>query len=564
MKKLLSVCLILALLFAAASCAGDRSVTNGGTEKASPSDAQTTASPQPIAENILVEPSPAGYEITCEVAENPGAFEGPAFDCSAVSAGSRPYVPTDFAVTVTETASGKQAFRILITAAVSQGLLNLHERENVSRIGASLRARRGDTWLFSIDTEPEEAVTYFLFDAKAASLAPVGIYDSSDIVGQYFTMQKAVYAEEAPQPVDLFDWTGKQVYSYPDIFDSRFCLGYLYLITGGTAPKLLGVPQEQFSAAAPDFSAQTLCSLNGWSARFSYEDYGYYMICLTAENGHEYTCPIGEAPYYVGGVNGENLSVTGAVTESCGMFSVTLPDYWKDKYICERDNGSLTFLQKSAEESPDRASYGSLVFTLSAAEEPYDLRETLFGDSSVEVCRLYSEGVTYDITLYEPGEAICPPECRQEYLSLRAALLGSPLYRIEDYIQGAAPGSQIELFDYSAMIGEYKGLDRDENYLQLVVDSASRNVLKAEINWQLSIEPYRSDFVQAEIRMFGNHGTIRWTAPNGNYSEEEGFSATYGDGYLRVEGGELIWMELNDEGDIWTNTLGEVALTRVD
>ena len=577
MKKLISLCLALVMALLMTSCANKNNQTKNNTEDGSQTaeaqtlapDAATTA--DATAQSLLdeaVEPAPAGYEIVCANVEDPASFTGKTFDLIPSGGPDEYHTAAHISVRVTETATGKEAFSILLRTEITDGILGLLDRENIQAFSSELLARRGTAWLFAVYTEPEGNKSCFLYDTAAGDPVRLGTktYGGELLLGSHILLHPSVYSEEAGQPLDVYDWTGRSVHSYPHIFDYRVCGGILYLLGDTKNKTLTRVLAERFSAASTDFTADTVCSLNGWQARFSYEEGEERLMYLTPEGGNAFSCAINEAAYYVGGVNGENLNVSGAVKESCDLFTVTLPDYWKDKYICYREENSLSFHHKASEESPNLGSYTSLLFSLSAYEAPETPEDAMSGDSSYVLCLLHSGGVTYELSLFEPGDASCPPECREEYLSLRAALLGNPRYRMDRNVTQVQEGARVETLDYSYLIGEYEGHNSYGDKYTMQIIGANLGRIYGQIGWYSADDPFPGEFADMEARMFGttqDQGNIMWNAPNYNYDETEGFSGAYGGGYLRAEGRDTIFFTMYGEGDSWTNSGEEVVLTRV-
>ena len=577
MKKLISLCLALVMALLMASCADKNNQTKNSTEDGSQTvetqtpapDEQTTADTKaaPLAD-AAVELMPAGYEIVCANVEDPASFSGKTFDMIPSGSPDEYHTAAHISVRVTETATGREAFSILLRTEIAAGLLGLLDRENVQAYSSELLARRGTAWLFAIYTEPEGNKSCFLYDTAVDNAVRLGAvtYGRELLLGSCILLHPSVYSEEAGQPLDVYDWTGRSVHSYPKLFDYRVCWGLLYLLGDETNDTLMSVPAERFSAASPDFTADTVCRLNGWMARFSYAEGEEEMMYLAPAGGNEFSCAINEAAYYVGGVDGENLNVSGKVKESCDLFTVTLPDYWKDKYICYREADSLSFHHKASEESPDFGSYTSLLFSLSAYEAPETPEDAMSGDSSYVLCLLHSGGVTYELSLSEPGGTPCPPECREEYLSLRAALLGNPRYHMDKNVTQVKEGARVETLDYSYLIGEYEGHNSYGDKYTLRITGANLGRIHGQIGWYSADNPFPGEFADMEARMFGtaqDQGNIMWDAPNYYYDETEGFSSAYGGGYLRAEGKDTIFFTMYGEGDSWTNSGEEITLTRV-
>ena len=557
MKKLFSLILIAALALTAFSACGKTNETEQtAAEETSVSGKGLTTAPDSA---VPVEQEPEGFSVACTKAEAPEDDEGKTFDFTAQEEGGEGYEAVPLMIRVTDRA-GTERFSFPARLWCAKGMTELWDNENATPYPSHIAARRGSVWLLALGTEPEENDSWLLYDEDAKEAAFLGRFSRAVPLGDAILTHMAVYAEEFLKPVQVFDWAGTKLHTYEDVSDFRVSGDMLYLLAGNPTQQLLCVPAERFTQPG-DLTAETLCSLTGFYARFSYEDGEEDVMRLTPVVGSKLSCPIAETPLYVGGKEGENLLATGAVKESCSQFTVTLPDFWKGKYICEKETNGLTFRHKRSAESPDRPDYGDLLFTLRLNEAPENVESYMSGDSACELCRLYSGDRAYDISLFEPGEAMCPPDCREEFLAMRAALLGSPRYLLEKNIEAAA-GSRIEQYDYSGLIAEYSGTDEIGSTYTLRITDTRRNVLQAEIDWRPAENPFPGEYATAEIRMFGDQGIVMWDAPNAVYDEDEGYRSAYGDGYFRIQDEGTVLFQMNAEGDSWTRTDGYLTLTR--
>ena len=563
MKKYLTLLLVAALAVTTLAACGKTGGDKTGGDKASPTeetsvaDVGVTAVPDPAPHSDApVEWEPEGYTIVCELAKDPDNYQGQTYDFPAREGSGDIYEEQPLLIRATD-AAGNEQFSFLAWLWCVKGVTDLWDRENVSPYPAHLAARRGTAWLFTVGTEPEENSSWLLYDEDAKELRLLGVYSRALTLGDGILLHTEDYTGEFGQPLEVYDWAGLPSGTYQNVIDFRVSGDALYLLAGKPS-RLQRVPTAKFTRSA-DITAETLCSLTGFSARFSYEEGQEDMMRLTPEGENELSCPIAETPLYVGGLEGENLKATGRVKESCNAFTVTLPDYWEGKYVCEKEPDGMYFRHKHPG-ATDEAQFGELLFSLTLNDIPDDVERYMNGDSAYELCRLYRDGIGYDVSLFEPGPTGCDAESQEEYLAMRAALLGSPLYRMEEHI-GAAAGGRVEQYDYTGLIAEYSGEDEIGSTYRLTVASVRRNVLLADINWYPAGDPIPADIATAEIRMFGDEGTIYWEQPNAYYEEGVGYSAAYGDGYFRVQDDGSVLFRMNAMGDSWTNT-GDLTLTR--
>ena len=560
MKKRLAWILALALLLTALSACSKPGFLNKDDPEPNASGTQTTAA-QPTESTDPVEPSPAGYEVKCTASDK--ALSAPyflsTFDKSTSDAGGE-YLPVN--IRVTEKATQKDVFSISVNAEIPAGLKEMYAEDNTEDFFADIIARRGDVWLLTVQLIPEDEGCPFLFDAKNATFSSFGHYNMAWVLGNRILAYRAAFFDEVPSPMDVFDWSAQKVFSYPDVTD--YCVGAdaLYLIAGNRdqdASRLLRVPTDRFSQTGADLSAETLCALNDFYLMFSVEEDPVETATLYLPNGKEFTCRLEDIPLYVGGKDGENLKVTGLVKESCDAFSITLPDFWAGKYICECDEDSLTFIHKASEESPKRPDYNSLLMILSLNEAPDDLENAGFGDSSYELCEVYLDTGLYTITVFEPGEAECPPECREEYLALRAALAGSKQYRMEEHLESLLPDTHLLQYDYQNLVGVYSGVGAFGSTYTLYIDSADLNLLSVRIQWQSGDDETFVENVHGFIRMFSNVGALFWET----YAYGEDEDTEYGSGLLSVEL-DTLYLTMSGPGDSWTTTDEAIPLMETE
>ena len=540
--------LTLAILILFAACAKNGGDSDKDTSKARPT---TAASVEETGEDTSpAQQTPAaftndlsGYGITCRLG---GAQEGSALytGWTAQSVGDHTFMQGVMNVAVTE-ASGAELFRFDVSTSVA----SYFGSEPDAGFDAALRARRGDTWVFSVNTSGGEEAAVYLYDAAAPALTLLGEYVYVDPCGAYLLATGMDHSGEAGTATDVFDVNGTRVYTYEGTSGYEIFNGYLYII--GANGTLLRVSEDGFNEDRPAFAAEEYASFPRYELHFAAEDPGALLL-IPRDGGAGVTCPLEDAARFINGDVNTDTAATGAVSESCDYFTVVLPDAWKGRYTCEDEGDSLSFYYKPENGSENTGNTSTLLFSIYLFEASDDVESMMFGDSSYEICRLdCSEGL-FEVMVYENAVQMFPAEYADDFEEMMLAVKD-----IENRITPTDPDGEILLFDYRYVTGEYEGTDGEGNTYQVRLYMPQRNVLNMYVMFA-SADGDVTEAVNGTARMFGGNGSLFWFVPDG-----DGY-ASYGDGTLMLteDGGMLFRMY--GEGDGWTNTDGELTLQKTE
>ena len=505
MKKTFALILALSLILTALAACGKKP-----EETTTEADlARGAAALLPQTEALQIETELAGFEISCIEPADPDALK---MDAKDVFAASGKYDDTDtpcsLLIRVREVKKTNEIFRILAQVGVSRALLS--DTEGEVDLDAALIARRGGTWLFSVQTHPEEK-SFFLYNPETRGFALLGI-GVCELLGDTLLLGVPDYSDgEVAKPYDILDWSANRLQSGMECAH-RLLGDKLYLIAEGrdanglAERRLLTIPVD--AAGRPERYSSV-----------SVGDLGLYFdhdkddaLLLITDGGRQVKTTIAELPSLVG----DNLKATGKVRETMGAYTVTLPDAWAGKYEVSTEDRSLYFRHKAS---------GVTLFELFIEPMPEDIRAYMRGDGAYPICWCAAENTPANIMVSEQANL----EDDAEYKQLRMALAGSSLYRLEEHIAPADGDHTVKQFDVvERLTGEYAGRGSISGHDYIFrIDGGHRVDLYATL-----IDQTTDDVSNGTYRMFWNQG-MEYGDPYG------GLGGTYlfdlQDGSLRLE-----------------------------
>ena len=425
--------------------------------------------------------------------------------------------------------SSDMSYSFIVRSVVSKNYAN----SGLYKASVWLYGRCGDRILFGISAYGGEISCYYLYNTATGELQTIGLMSLLRHMGNYFLMQPEIEEGKAA-PLYFYDWTGRLVYTHESVADLTRSENDVYLLTAEPGA-LLRLDEDLFYEKEPDFSGALVTELGDYTGVFGIfeED----LVSLTRKDGgHFFTCRLEEAAERLGALAETPAETPAPITESCDLFSVTLPGFWQGRYACDTAENSLTFYH--VPEKGERNYLFTLLLTPLADAVEYMARGVFLNryvrDDEVRL------NVAVSNADYESVETEA---------DLFAAMLNS-LDAVFATQKPVPAGARFEEFDYAFLKAAYTAQSASGTAYRITVDRIDRNVLIGEITGRTADGlDCRADLY---VIMLDWVGYLVWTAD----------SETKGDGVFYLEDGNPR-IEIEGEEDAWTTTGGEIALTRV-
>ena len=537
MKKLAVILLSLALLLSFAGCG--KNETDGADEKSSKkktaetTEEETQPDVQPPADAVITQLD--GYTIAVQPMDHERESETTYDGLNVDAQYSYGTDEVRLNVAVQDKTSGNTEFDIFIRCAFPSAYI-----QEGNPVLATLKARFGSKWLFGVRGSLGEDEDIYIYDAEAKVLTPLDSASTVLFYGERVLTHAMAYSEEGATTARLWDWNGGAVNEYSDVFDLTESGGKLYLLRYYEPVELYAVSTAALADPNGSTMLDLVCELGPYNGAFYEND---SLVLQPYAGGYPVTCKLTEAAETVASLM-ENAPDAEGITESCDVFSLTLPGDWEDRYICVSDDDSLTIRYK---ESP-YDNEGIFLFMVLVSDGPDSLEEPGFGGAGVdyEVCMVKDGDATRYIMVSEPDELYgVPEENTDDYLDML-----SFTENITDHLQGEN-GYELEMFDYEDLVGVYIGYDSTGAEYRLAIDDCRYNILYGSLYYEN--DEMADSIDDVTVRMFANGGALDWFVDLGDddwafgsgvfLQEEEGFS-----------------MMLSAQGDAWTTTDGYLSM----
>ncbi len=530
MKKIIiPFILILCLLLSLCACG------KSGASSDSSSDTAEDAAAQAEQTAAEIETDLSAYEIYCVPLEGEMP-DKTIYDGVPVAAEDQEYYTQEtYVVTVEEKDGEKEVFSLLLNSYV--GKEYIEENEAVP----TLIAKSGDTWLFSVKTNIDEDTDYYLFDAESEAFTPLGLFGDVKYAQNMLFLRQFVYGDGYGVPLYVYDWSGKELAKFDGVFDAAPYNDTLYALTV-TPLKLKSVALSELAKGTADVTLTDSGLYFGEFIAAFTGDEG--TVTLTSADGEtQTTCSIDELEATLNQLQPELSTDESDLNEACGLFNLNLPEFWRGKYTCYKDDTAITFYHKASAD----AGKSGLLFTIAVEEKMQ--ADWAIGDGTYEVCRLIHDGEEKSVAVAPAMESKpYTKKTKKEYKKLLKLL-----DVIEKRIKPVSDGDSIKLFDYEKYVGKtYEGYAEEDVSYVLHILSADHSVLSGTLAWEAPQD--REDY-NVQITMFDNEGNVVWEAVNW-----EG----YGGGTLRFDGDKTYfsfnrWQddELFDTGEFEMTELAE-------
>ena len=405
--------------------------------------------------------------------------------------------------------------------------------ENQSVFMLSLYFTHDNRYLIGVIPQQNDREAFYYYDNAKKTLDFIGRAEEIRFLGKTFLLRALYEGEAERSEVAVFDKDCRLLGTYPDVYDMELYERMLCCLQGSDPVVLAAAPLDHFFADEPNPETKELCRFPGYSARFGLADFG--RVTLMKTDGNElrllslseallYACELAETP-----AEGNE-----PITESCDLFSVTLPGMFKDRYVCEKTETEMLFYEKAAKEAGE----GGFLFGFAclSPEEALNVAE----NNNRLVYRRYLRGgeeryIVTQLPTGEPGN-----QYLDEFVPLRDAY-GSAAGSL-----AAADGAKLLDFDYSGLVSrKYSGKTEGGVY-ELEITSAESYELTAALRFT----PAEGDPQETNLLILLLQ-TGKFTFPQQNGALGFGELTPQGSGWL---------MTLNGAADTWLHTAQPVAL----
>ena len=384
-------------------------------------------------------------------------------------------------------------------------------------------ARYKDKTILSVSGYTGENVAYYFYDVASGELTTLGLMNMMRFLGNYLLMRPSDDANPRLQPVCVYNWNAEKVHTYENVLDMERYQDNLYLLAG-EEESLVRIDENVFYDLVSGFAGETLCSLGDYTGMFGVYSTG--VLSLKRKDGADFrVCTLQEAPEILKTLAETPTEGHTAITEACGVFSVTLSGFWEGLYMCDRDDYGLAFYMDLPEGEP------AFLFSL-RIENGSEVIESL--GKTVFLCEYRQNGNVFYVAASTAGSLIE----EEAYADTFAAMLDS----LDPVAQSMQPlnGGALVPFDYGDYLTNWEGKNAAGEVYALSLLSADYNVLLGELEYRSA----SGNIARAEayIVMFGNVGYFVWNTLDGR-----------GDGSLQAVNGSLV-IDLNGVEGSWTDT----------
>ena len=283
------LCVMLAALLFLAACAkenkpgmAETTVPNAATTAADAID--TTTEPDLAAPAASVDTSMEDYALVCVHTEDESA---PAFDGGRYSGYDGELTACRYTATLQKNGEAEPVFDIVIATDLPAVLA-----EGGFDISGMPLAKYGEKWLIKVHCTPDDDDSFYIYDAASPSLCPLGEYGSVLFVGERLFLTPTSYSGRGEQTALLFDWDGKIVTSFPEVFEVTLCDDAVYMLRQYDPCVLDMVPVSRLTDASQVPEAERVCEFGRYGANF-YE--GDKLVIQPLAGGYPTVCPIADA-----------------------------------------------------------------------------------------------------------------------------------------------------------------------------------------------------------------------------------------------------------------------------
>ena len=218
------------------------------------------------------------------------------------------------------------------------------------------------------------------------------------------------------------------------------------------------------------------------------------------------------------------------IKESCPLFTVTVPAFWKGQYTVKTSQTSISFYHKKGQE----AGMGGFLFSIKALPT----EEALSGmDFGVYAFTLDGTSPTLHVVVGWPGDDQAGPANRDSYSKMSACA--------ESIVGSMEPANWYVMpymEDYTSLAGRYSGSDGIDMYYSMYVTHLEHNSLEARIAYDAPSGEYSTE-LNVIFTMIGDEGIVIWSGPD----------YVYQTGAVRLEDGKIT-VDLKSPYSDWTDT----------
>jgi hypothetical protein len=387
-------------------------------------------------------------------------------------------------------------------------------------------------YLLGVIPQETDDESFYLYNDADKTLSFVGYAQEIRFLGKTFLLRDLYEGETERSEVRVFNKNASLICTYADVYDMELFEQTLYLLTGADPAVLRAVPQDRFFEDAPSLTPDVLCEFPGYQARFGLAEYGRITLIKT-DSADLKLLTLSEALLYADELKTQPAAGSEPVTESCGLFSVTLPGMFKDRYVCEKTETEMLFYQKAAKEADGS---GFLFgFACLPPEEAMDVTE----NNNRLVYRRYVKGVEERYIMMQLPTGEPDSQYLDEYVPLRDAY-GSAAGSL-----AAADGAELLDFDYSGLVSRKYTGNTEGGVYELEIDSAESYELRAALRFT----PAEGDPQETSLLIL--------LLQTGRLVFEQEGTAGYGE--LKPDGDGWL-LTLNGKADTWLHTGEPVPL----